>query len=208
MRKNRGRWGRRFIDVGANWGSYTVLLGPRFDRVDAFEPLARRAAALQYYASSSGCAVDVHACALSDRNAGVPFLAPENEIVDLSGSARVVESAHPAAITIGARTLDSFSFDDIDFVRIGVDGHERSVIAGASATLRKCRPTLLVEMEQRHFDEPLGERIEFIERFGYRASFLRDGRSCEATELLVTRDQNAANLGKRRYINSFLFEPC
>jgi FkbM family methyltransferase len=208
LRKKRGRWGRRFVDVGANWGSYSVLLGPRFARVDAFEPLTRCAAALRRYASSFGAKIAVHDCALSDRNATLPFLVPENDAVDRSGMSRITENPDPSAISIEAKTLDSFSFDDVDLIKIDVESHERQVIAGAAETLRRCRPTLVVEIEQRQFAEPLFERIAFIEHFGYRASFLKEGQVRDASEFVLERDQDPTNFNKRgRYINNFLFEP-
>jgi FkbM family methyltransferase len=196
------------VDIGANWGSYTVLLESRFARVDAFEPLARCASALRRYAASFGVKIDVHDCALSDRNATVFFQIPQNDAVDRSGTSRVIESADPTAISIEAKTLDSFGFDDVDLIKIDVEAHERSVIAGAAETLRRCRPTLVIEIEQRQFSEPLVERIAFIEQFGYRTSFLRNGRVCDGREFVIDRDQDPANFDKRgRYINNFLFEP-
>jgi FkbM family methyltransferase len=204
------RRGRRFVDVGANWGSYTVLLQPNFDRIDAFEPIARCAAALRLYAAARDRAIGIHACALGDHHATVSLLVPLNDGFDRSASARVVPVASDAnAIAVEARTLDSFGFDDVDFVKIDVEGYERNVISGASETLARFRPRLLVEIEQRHIDEPLTDRIAFIERLGYRASFLRQGRFVAASELVPARDQHPANVGKReRYINNFFFEPA
>jgi FkbM family methyltransferase len=208
LRQNGGRTGRRFVDVGANWGSYTVLLAPRFAKVDAFEPLARCAAAIRRYASSFGAKIDVHEYALSHSNGMVSFLIPENDAVDHSGTSRVIESDEPSAISVEARTLDSFGFDDVDLIKIDVEAHERQVIAGAAETLRRCRPKLVVEIEQRQFAEPLVDRIAFVEQFGYRASFLRDGQVCDAKDFVIERDQDPANFDKRgRYINNFLFEP-
>lgn len=204
------RRGRRFVDVGANWGSYTVLLQPNFDRIDAFEPIARCAAALRVYASAHECELGVHGCALGDRDATVALLIPPNDGFDRSARARIVAGATEAsAVGVEARTLDSFGFDDVDLVKIDVEGYERHVIAGAFETLARCRPTLLVEIEQRHIDEPLADRIAFIEGLGYRASFLRAGRLVAASELVPERDQHPANVGKReRYVNNFFFEPA
>jgi len=209
LKRTRGRIGRRFIDVGANWGSYSVLLGPRFDRIDAFEPLPRCAAALRRYAlGHNGMAV--HDCALSDRDGRVLLTVPTDSRVDRSGCARISDSEIPgeSTLTIDARTLDSFAFDDVDFIKVDVEGHERSVLTGASETIRRSRPTLLVEIEQRHSDEPFADRLSFFENFGYRASYLKDGRFVAASAFVLERDQNLENLAQRSsYINNFLFEP-
>ncbi len=204
------RRGRRFVDVGANWGSYTLLLRPNFDRIDAFEPIARCAVALQMYAAARDRAIGIHACALGDHHATVSLLIPADDGFDRSACARVVaDASETSAIDVGLRTLDSLRFDDVDLVKIDVEGYERNVLAGGSETLARCRPRLLVEIEQRHIDEPLTDRIAFIERLGYRASFLRHGRLVAAGELVPERDQHPANIGKReRYINNFFFEPA
>jgi FkbM family methyltransferase len=208
LRRTRGRIGRRFIDVGANWGTYSVLLGPRFDRIDAFEPLPRCAAALKRYASRRTDMV-VHSCALSDRDGPASFTVPMNTRVDRSGCARIsnLEAPGETTLTVDVRTLDSFGFDDVDFIKIDVEGHERAVLTGASETIRRCRPTLLVEIEQRHSNEPFAERLSFFEKFGYRASYLKDGRFVAASAFVLDRDQNLENLARRcSYINNFLFE--
>ncbi len=152
----------------------------------------------------------VHDCALSDRDGRVSLSVPMDTRVDRSGCARIGDLEAPGEVmplTIDARTLDSFGFDDVDFIKIDVEGHERNVLAGASETIRRCRPTLLVEIEQRHSDEPFGDRLAFFQSFGYRASYLKDGRFVAASAFVLERDQNVANLARRSsYINNFLFE--
>jgi FkbM family methyltransferase len=197
---------RRFVDVGANWGSYTVLLAPYFSRVESFEPISRCAAALKGYAESRNCGIDVHNCALSDRNETVALFVPPDSDVDQSGRSRIVASSDLGTVAVAARTLDSFGFADVDLVKIDVEGHERSVIEGALDTIARCKPTLLVEIEQRHIAEPLDERLAFVESLGYRGSFVRGGRLVPIAEFRLERDQDEANVGKGdRYVNNFLF---
>jgi FkbM family methyltransferase len=187
--KSPGR--RRFVDVGANWGSYTVLLAPSFAHTDAFEPIIRCAAALEKYAALRGGRIHVHPCALSDVNDTLALLVPEDGVVDASGRSRIVETGDSSTVDISARTLDSFGFDDVDLVKIDVEGHERSVIAGARETLLRCKPTLVVET------------------LGYQASFVRGGCLVPLDKFDLERDQNVANVGKGDlYVNNFLFEPC
>jgi FkbM family methyltransferase len=198
---------RRFVDVGANWGSYSLLLAPQFTHVDAFEPVERCANALARYSETFGGSIRVHQCALSDREGTVPFFIPWRDDVDASSSSRVVSAGDPAAISVQAKTLDSFEFTDVDLIKIDVEGHEREVLRGAEETIRRCRPRLLVEVEQRHIDEPFANRIAAIEGLGYRATFVRDGSLAPMAELDLARDQDPTNIGRARYVNNFFFDP-
>jgi FkbM family methyltransferase len=204
---DRSRKGRRFIDVGANWGSYSLLLRPHFESVDCFEPIARCARAIARYAATFKQDIAVHQCALSDRNGTVPFLVPWSADEDVSSSSRIVSADDSSAIEVEARTLDSFGFADVDLMKVDVEGHEREVLAGCEATIRRCRPRLLIEIEQRHIGEPFADRLASIEARGYRTSFVRDGQLVPIREFDLVRDQDPRNIGRGRYINNFLFEP-
>ncbi len=41
--------------------------------------------------------------------------------------------------------LDSLNFPRVDLIKIDVEGMEAQVLAGASATIRRCQPLLFVE---------------------------------------------------------------
>ena len=198
---------RRFIDIGANWGSYSLVLSPQFASVESFEPIQRCARAIARYASTFNTKISVHECALSDRDGTVPFFIPWSPDEDASSASRIAVDGDATAVRVRARTLDSFGFPEVDLIKIDVEGHEREVLAGAAETIRRCRPTLLIEVEQRHIDEPFGERIAAIESLGYRATFVRDGRLVPLAEIDLARDQNPSNIGRARYVNNFFFEP-
>jgi FkbM family methyltransferase len=198
---------RRFIDIGANWGSYTLGLARRFDRIESFEPIARCANAIGRYAATFDGKIHVHECALSDREGTVPFVIPWSPDEDASSASRIAPEDDSDAIRVEARTLDSFGFEDVDLIKIDVEGHEREVLSGARETIQRWRPTLLIEVEQRHIDEPFADRLMAIEGLGYRASFVRDGRLRPMSEFDLARDQNPESIGKARYVNNFLFEP-
>ena len=47
--------------------------------------------------------------------------------------------------------LDNFKFSNkISFIKIDVEGHELKVIDGAKETLKKHKPNLLIEIEEKH----------------------------------------------------------
>ena len=107
--------------------------------------------------------------------------------------------------------LDAFEFLDLMFVKIDVEGAELDVLRGGAETLRRCRPLLLVEIEQRHHREPIAEVFEQIALFGYDGAFLDgSGRLRPLSAFDVERWQLEAVLRPDRgqpYINNFFFSP-
>jgi FkbM family methyltransferase len=60
----------------------------------------------------------------------------------------------------------------IDFIKIDVEGHELSVLRGASAVLREHLPAMLIEIEQRHLDHPIKDVFREVEDIGYALYFI------------------------------------
>jgi len=65
--------------------------------------------------------------------------------------------------SVEVTTLDSFELRDVGFIKIGVEGHELVVLKGSEETLRRCRPTVLVEIKQQHLAAIHG----FMDGLGY-----------------------------------------
>ena len=162
MCARQARSRRRALDIGAHVGFWSEWLAREFSQVDAFEP---HALMRQCFAANVMHAnVTLHSCGLgdSDRRVAMNFN-PVN-----SGMTHVGADA-PDGEQI--RTLDGFGFDDVDFVKIDTEGYEISVLRGAEATLRRCRPLILIE----EFDEYLtryGEAgdsaLRLVQQFGAR----------------------------------------
>ena len=48
-------------------------------------------------------------------------------------------------IEVKTRPLDSYEFDQVDFIKIDVEWHEYKVIEGAMATIQKFKPIIYLE---------------------------------------------------------------
>ncbi len=123
------------------------------------------------------------------------------ELVDDGGAIRRHE--------ISTDRLDSFDFSNVGFIKIDVEGHEASVIAGATETLRRERPTLLVEINQLHHRGDIRDVFEQVMALGYEARFLFgtelkpiDAFSVEAHQRLPLVDQRAGP-----FVENFVFTP-
>ena len=218
--KRRGR----AIDIGANEGMFTVALAALATHVESFEPQLEYVAALRDYAGRKGSSVSIHQCALSDA-AGmmeirIPVSRGRRGAPYLMGGLATLSSRdlteYDAVVTreVPIARLDDFGFSDVSFVKIDVEGHEPRVIAGAIETIRRNRPTLLVEVEDRHLEgTTVRDVIATIEALGYQGYFFDHERLVRA-EAFDTRVHQAPYLEDvdaaseaGLYINNFVFIP-
>jgi FkbM family methyltransferase len=195
------------LDVGANRGIYTWRLARLARHVHAFEPQPELAARLRFAVPEA----EVHALALSDRDgeaelriplvAGVAYhgwgtIEPKNRL-------DAVRCSDVRSIPVPLRRLDSFGFDDIGFIKIDVEGHEPEVLAGATETLRLCRPNLLIEAEDRRRPDAVRLVRDFLSSFGYQGCFL-DGDELLPINRFIDR-QPDDRCRASRYVYNFLF---
>ena len=155
-----------FVDVGAGIGTFAVELARRIPelQVHAFEPVDRmREALLANVAKNSvGEQVQVSQSALLDRSGRVPMTnrASGTDHVVADGSGEPVELVD--AMTLDAY-LEAHDVTHVDAIKIDVEGAELLVLRGATATLNRDHPLLIMEVEQR-----------WTGRFGYDASTVFD----------------------------------
>jgi FkbM family methyltransferase len=210
----------RAIDVGANTGAYTYAFSRIFEAVEAFEPQPWCAAGLADFARVRE-GVRVHRLGVSDRahrtDLYVPVVAGRWRSHLATGLASL--TPHPALpsrrVPIDLVPLDAFGFGDVAAIKIDVEGHEREVLEGARETIVRCKPTLVVEIEQRHLAAgvTIDELFATLRSLGYRGWFFRRGVVTPVDEFHVQRDQlayvNAVALGYAvpEYINNFIFTP-
>jgi FkbM family methyltransferase len=164
--------GRTFVDVGANLGVYTRAALATRSRVVAIEPHPQLAGNLERLFAGR---VTVLACALSDRPGRRRFFLPvfQGAQLDARGSLdpRANEGYLLQEIEVEATTLDSLALKDVAAMKIDVEGHERAVLDGGRELLRRDRPTLLVEVEERHHPGGSKDVFALLEDSGYAGYF-------------------------------------
>lgn len=141
-----------FVDVGANWGWYSLLAAsrPGFKGVvHAFEPFPSTFADLQGVVRSAGLdhRVTCHDEALG-ASSGESTMAFSDGIQ--SGLARLGEAG---GVKIRLATLDSLALPSPDVIKIDAEDHELEVLQGAAQTIERSQPYVIFE-NWLHRDRP------------------------------------------------------
>lgn len=150
--------GRVAVDAGADEGWYSLELSSLFDRILAFEP---NESLLTVLRGSRKANIEAHAVALSDADGTADLFVPIRSELALSGWGsldrdHLLDREGVVRSTVPTRTLDSFELGELDFLKVDVEGHELRLLTGASDTLARLRPTVLVEIQPRNLEAVCG----------------------------------------------------
>jgi FkbM family methyltransferase len=147
------------VDAGAHVGMWSYYLARAFEHVHAFEPAALMCHCFEQNVEAKN--VVLHPVALGNRSGR----AKSELVADNTGASFVSESAEG---DVPLRRLDEYRLEDVDFVKVDVEGYERFVLEGARETLLRCRPLVLIE--QKPFSERYGvaqyDALEYLQSLG------------------------------------------
>jgi FkbM family methyltransferase len=195
------------LDVGANKGVYSRALLKHSQAVHAFEPNPKPLATLRAWGAGS---VHIHPVALGNHSGTAELRIPKsargysNQGASLS---RVKVDGEHSVVTVEQIRLDDLNLTNIGFIKIDVEGFEREVLEGATQTLRRERPNLLIELEERHTKTPLPELIATVSAHGYRAYGLVDGQLTAFEHIDLDRHHHNP-VQRDDYIFNFIFLPA
>lgn len=150
------------LDIGGHIGLWSRALAARFDTVHAFEPVAAHADCFERNVRAPN--VTLHRIALG-REPG--YVTAEDPADGNSGSTYVFETDSGMEM----RTLDSYNFRTVDFIKIDVEGFEVFVCEGARDTLARCRPVIVMEQKNHatdYFGLPRYSARDFVASLGAR----------------------------------------
>jgi FkbM family methyltransferase len=158
--------GMTIIDVGANFGYYTLLFGALVEdngHVYAVEPNPQVVARLRRSVDLNGLAkrtTIVEAAAGSSHGGEVILFAPYGEPKNgtIIGSAEAISPDLGTTHRVTRVSLDEVAAKAprIDLVKIDVEGSEEAVISGLMCTLLRDRPILLLEFNAKRYRNPRG----------------------------------------------------
>jgi FkbM family methyltransferase len=198
------------VDIGAWYGPWTRGLRRFADRVVALEPAAELARGI---AAAYPDVLVVPAAASDATGTATLYLPAGGPGVGTSS----LEHGDGPTVTVPRVTVDSLDLSDVRFVKVDVEGHELPALRGAEQTVRRDRPLLLVEVEERI--QPIGPVVALLAGWGYRPYVMprRHWRPLDGFDLAAHQraavGRVAHSFARRlvapwpRYVNLVLFRP-
>lgn len=147
------------LDIGANIGAVAQMLEYHGKEVISFEPQPEIFSLLKK--NVKGTCYNV---ALGEQE-GETFM-PRVRYGDKGnyGGLACGTKSELGTIKVPVKTLDSYNFQNVSFIKIDVEGYEKKVLQGAVDTINRCKPIMYIEDDREHNRAALRK---FIEELGY-----------------------------------------
>lgn len=206
-----------FMDIGANVGAY-LFQAESFltaKNIYGFEPNKSLFRRLKRIFPE----MNIFPVALSDENTTAEFKVPimNGKAIHSRGTLQknMKEEGETASKIekVEVMKLDDWAknnhLNQLNFIKIDVEGNELQTLRGAEQTIKKYKPTLMVEIEQRHHEFPIWNIISEVENWGFEAHFLdRTTFQLKKLEKSFLESQNSENVKHyEQYINNIIFVP-
>ncbi len=155
-----GQIGGNFLDVDANIGFYSIALGWKFQgthqKVYAFEPLEPNYNRLisNIRINNLGSTILPQNIGLSDSSRKALIkLGDDFRGGSVTGNATLVEDYHGFAdCEVQLEPLDqvymNIGVEDVGLIKLDIEGHESSFLAGAQLAIEKWRPVIFMEVNK------------------------------------------------------------
>jgi FkbM family methyltransferase len=158
------------LDIGAHIGAVSVYLARRFQRTIAFEAVPSTFEVLRQNLAELGNAEAMNIAV--GEEVGEVFFTHYRKHGQLSHVCGLSELAATERVgPIPSRPIDSLRLSDVSFIKIDVEGYELPVLTGATETVLRCRPLILVEQggnDELHFGRARNEASTYLESLGMR----------------------------------------
>ncbi len=201
--------GETVLDVGANMGWYSIHFSKwvgQSGKVFAFEPVPEIYEELKSNIKLNFCQnIILFNCALGNQNESILFNVSDFE----GGSGASSENLKfGKEIKVSKRKLDDLmndqNLDNIDFLKIDIEGGELNMLKGAEKLIEKYKPKMLLEIVDIHCDrfEHLPEDIcNFLFNKGYDGRYFGNEHSKKLNDINIDEFEkpNLKNLKNGNY---------
>lgn len=163
---------RRCLDIGGHIGIYAYEYSKLFDNVETFEPSSKMFNFMNQNISSIQN-ITMHNIGVSDKK-GTELMYEnpvnsESNVVISDETQKLIDSrwgnggrwAGQIPVVIECRTIDSYQFTDVDFIKIDTEEYITPVISGMIKTLKENNP--VIQCENVH-----NKVIEILRDLGYK----------------------------------------
>lgn len=154
---------RLCIDIGGNVGLWSCDLVKHFDHVIAFEPVQQFIECFTKNVQATN--YTIHRMALGRSESFIDM----NIVEGNTGHSHINKDSFGKG-TIPLKTLDSFNFENIDMIKIDVEGFEEEILAGAMETIKRNKPILVIEQQKHEYKDDMKDTpaIKILESWGYK----------------------------------------
>lgn len=162
--------GTTVIDVGANFGYFSLYAAYRGCNVIAFEPGEANFKVLVQNIKLNKLETKIkpYQIALYDSETPMEFC----PIASNQYSGFAVRPITTGICVCSSRTLDSFGFDNVSLIKVDAQGCDLHILKGSRNTIQRCKPILCYEIEIQLcvpvFHETSTDYDLFIDEIGYR----------------------------------------
>ena len=188
-------------------GIYSYHFSTSFDKVIAYEPISDITYRIDALKRKN---ITIHNVALSNKKDMLGFFIPlrDGKLVPSLASLEARDPPYKVC-NVEVNTLDCYHYSDVDLIKIDVEGHEVAVIEGAKETIARCKPLLIIEIEQRHISIPIENVFDLICKQGYSGYFLKNRNLIPIAKFSYAINQKPylTNEMHDLYVNNFIFIP-
>jgi len=151
------------IDIGANVGLWSCELVENFQQVIAFEPVNEFIQCFKKNVKKTN--YTIHECALGRQESYINM----NIVEGNTGHSHIDQNSLGKG-SIPLKTLDSFDFQDVDLIKIDVEGFEEEILAGAMKTIIKNKPVIVVEQQTHEYKDARTDlpSVKILQSLGYK----------------------------------------
>ncbi len=198
------RPGMTFYDAGANVGFYSMIVARLVGaggRVVAFEPVPDNARWIEHNAALNGFAhVEPRCEALGSDDGAARFLTSADTQLGKLATVGAPPSNPMAEVSVRLRRMDSLLAESAlsppNLIKIDVEGAEVEVLSGALQTLRRYRPTLVIDLHGTN-----ASVAALLEELDYRPTVLGSALSivesaCDACVIAVPAEGDQGSVQK------------
>jgi len=192
------------LDVGAYKGVYTYFISKYSRMVYAFEPNPKSYKILKRTVDKN---VKVLPYALSDKSSYNFLKIPKGKkgYSNQGGSIRNVKlDKNYGKLKIETKKIDDLKLKNIGFIKIDAEGVELKVLKGAKKLIKKYKPNLLIEIEERYISEPIEKSLQKILNMGYRG-FALIGEILTPLKFFDGDKNHRIDYGPNFHANAFIF---